>query len=114
MNTIEIKKQVCSRLGITEFEYDREVFESGVQFVEDVIGENEQIKNIISYSEKFWTWWRNQFMIADLKLLDSGINRLEWLNYHTAKNSIVYLPDAIFEETYAKLINEINKTTAVC
>lgn len=112
MNPIDIKKEVCSRLGITEFEYDREVFESGVQFVEDVIGEMEQIKNIISYSEKYWNWWRNQFSISDLKLLNSGISRIEWLNSHTAKGTVVCFPDLIFEESYKAMINEINNTVA--
>jgi hypothetical protein len=109
MKASEIKQAVCTQLGITEFEYDREVFESGVHFIEFVIGDFEYIKRVISYNNKYWAWWNNQFQLADMRLLNSGISKIEWYKSHSPAGTLVYPPEALFEETYAVLIDEIYK-----
>ncbi len=114
MKASEIKQKVMDQIGISEFDYDHEIFESGVAFIHMICGEMKYIVRIISYNAKYWAWWNNQFQITDLRLLEKNISKTEWFNAHSPDSCIAYPPDAMFEETYAQLITEIKKEAELC
>lgn len=114
MNASEIKQKVMDQVGISEFDYDHEVFEAGVAFIHTICGEMKDIVRIISYNKKYWAWWNNQFQIADLRMLEHPITKTDWLNMHSPSECMVYPPSAMFEETYEQLISEINKEAELC
>jgi len=114
MKASEIKQAVCTQLGISEFEYDQEVFNSGVHFIEFVIEDMEYIRRVISYNKKYWAWWHNQFQLADMRLLASGITKIEWYDNHTPAGTLVYPPDSLFEETYKEMAHKITQEAELC
>ncbi len=114
MKPSEIKNEVVARLGINEDNYNKEIFESGIVFIEFLCGDAEWHRELISRHPKFWEWWSNQFQLADYRLLTGEFNFEEWLNMHTPKGYL-YSPNyPIFEKTYEELINEINKDLQPC
>ncbi len=114
MKASEIKQAVCTQLGISEFEYDQEVFNSGVHFIEFVIEDMEYILRVISYNKKYWAWWHNQFQLADMRLLASGITKIEWFDNHTPAGTLVYPADSLFEETYKEMAHKITQEAELC
>ena len=70
MKPSEIKKQICQNLGVSGFAYNETMFIKGMEYLKWVSNEWEEVMKLISYNDKFWQWWNNQFYLADLRLLN--------------------------------------------
>jgi hypothetical protein len=61
-------KDIQRLTGITEEQWSQLVFDYGLEFLETLM-QSQQWVDAVSKTKSYWSWWRNQWEIIDLRFV---------------------------------------------
>lgn len=83
---------VLQMTGMSEQEYCNHVYEHGLAFTENYCMQNEIAIKVLSESEGYWKWFKNEWMQTEIRFIDdykpvankdtTRSMKQYWLSYH--------------------------------
>lgn len=115
----EIKDQVINLLGISEQEYNDNIYETGLKYLEHYIpDESPKIIRQIIGSAIFWNWWKLHWEKRDQAFCESQVIRLKErelrMIYHELHNPVslaeeLYANGVMLGESYQHMMQELKE-----
>jgi len=114
MNNNYPSKDVRRLLGWTEQQYCDFQYESGLEYLQAYIPDDQHGIDMLSRSRIFWNWWKNHWAMRDEQFISvaeeytKGNEKLyRTMNSSKALTSKIYPNAAVLEESYAVMIDNI-------
>lgn len=60
---MDTKTLACRLMGLTELEYESQLFDCGMRYLEVRFGDDPKVMQSLSYSAVFWKWWLVQWEV---------------------------------------------------
>lgn len=116
LNTRQVREEVLDILGWSAEQYHDFVIDMAMEYVADVLGFDDRwtVEGLMS-TKGFWRWWRNQWaMIDEQVFLPAAFSQpdheLTYKNVHSPWFLKAHPTMAVFEDSYDKMIVELNRT----
>ena len=108
---MNVKKEICKKLGITEFRYKEIMFETGMEYLKFNYSRSDAIYKTLTGSKVIWNWWRNQYEILDRRIVNYDIDEKRYRELHI---NLDYFPNErivrealmAYEEALRELIDD--------
>ena len=102
-----IRDELLGILRISQETYYQWLFDSGLSYLARVFTGMDHLGKLMSRSEKFWKWWKNQYRILDEELINEfmevnqvdeiGLIKLREYYNNRHSNTKVFLESYLYE-----------------
>ena len=114
VNHDTIKQRICKLLGMTEEQYARHQYDTGLAYLQLYLHGTEPATRELEGNRIFWNWWKNLWALRDLRFLQDqhqGNHWAIWLNSHDAAMLAAErtAPARLMGSSYAVMIGKLIK-----